>query len=228
MGDVFSTEIGREKALANLDKTTGSAIGGFRQEAGTAPKDLLDKAITSVSPKYASGVHAGERGALDKAIETVKGIVGENPTHADYAKAATALNDYATANKIYQPVTAATDLANAISRENNAGIGQSLGADKAAAYLKSLSDEKAYKTLEPFFQRGELREMAGRGGVRGVVQQVIQSLANKGGYRVSAKFMDALHDAMTAPMDLETVREAASTAGKTIPLEIADYVNEKK
>jgi hypothetical protein len=224
LGDVFSSEIGREKALQNLDKVTGAKIGALREAAGAAPKEIPEQVAEAVKSKYAPGaLHEGEAGGLERALNTVKEAP---PTHAGYAKAATDLNKFAAGNKIYQPTTAATDVANKLSALNNAGIAQSLGADKAAEYLKALSDEQAYKVLKPFFERGELREMAGRGGVRGIVQQAIQSLANKGGYRVTSKFMDALHDALTeGPSMKEALGKLAGAGTRMLPAGMADYVN---
>ncbi len=308
LGDILSNEIGREKALANLDRTTGQKIGALRQEAGNAPVGIPEKIAAHLESKYGTGgVYSGEAGGLKKALADVERVgsqtkplpvieqplktgephalfdyndpitgkssykvygdpaltgikttgnlpldqlgnikvvgkttkaaelgqepldlPGAPPTHAGYANAATYLNKYATGEKLKQPVNAATDVANALSRENNAGIVQTLGSDKGQEYLKALSDEKAYKVLEQFFNRGELREMAGRGGVRGLVQQAIQSLANKGGYRAVSKMTNLLHDAMTSPVDLAgTASQAVTSGSKMVPAALNDFLSQK-
>lgn len=318
LGDVFSTDVGREKALEALDKTTGKTIGALREEAGPAPSGIPEKIAKELSTKYETGgSYSGEAGGVKKALEDIKRLSGEvspdlpvvdpktitgepkalfaynqpdlagrggpetsmykvlgnhpnsgsqmtlsqlkeagipvigrearsvgkwepldlttPPTHAGYAKGATFLNDFATGNKLAQPVNAATDVANTLSRENNAGIVQSLGSDKGKKYLEALSNERAYKQLEQFFTRGELRDMAGRGGGKNMIQQMIQGLADKGGYRLTSKIADAIHKAMTQKTSLSGITNAAGTALKGVApkvlggkdKEIADYLRKQ-
>lgn len=308
LGDIFSTEIGREKSLANLEKTTGQKIGALRKEAGPAPTGIPEKIAADLKAKYGKGgVYSGEGGGLQKALSDVKRLGGENKpdlpviqptgkvgepyalfegnitggsepglsqykvygdhpktgfnlnpeqlkdlgipitgraptpaainsepiglgtpaTHEGYAKAATHLNQYATGEKLKQPVNAITDVANRLSHENNEGIMKALG-PKAPEYTKALSDFNAYKTLEQFFNRGELRDMAGRGGAKGIIQQAIQGAADKGGYRLTSKVADALHEALTKPLSIGKLSSQALKAGSiTVPAELTEYLTNK-
>lgn len=160
LSDVFSSEIGREAKLKALQEATGKQIGALRQEAGAAPSGIADTIATKLNPKYAEGVYSGEKGGLEKALDEVRNA---GPNHADLSKAATKLNNYAAGAKLTQPANAATDVANELSRTNNEGIVQSLGADKGKDYLQALEDMTKQKPLEAFMARGEAKEAAGRG-----------------------------------------------------------------
>lgn len=310
LGDVFSSEIGREQSLKNLQQTTGQKLGALRQEAGPASASVPDKIAADLESKYGTGgVYSGEAGGLKKALADVKRIAGGQPaelpviaqgpktgplqalfdyndlitgkssyqiygdpklhgygttpnvpletlqekgipvvgqtskaaklgqapldqlsaapTHAGYAEAATHLNEYATGEKLKQPVNAVTDVANRLSHENNESILKALG-PKAPEYTQALSDFKAYKVLEHFFERGELREMASRGGAKGLIQQAIQGMADKGGYRAVSKLTNALHEAMTEPLDVGEVSAKAMKSGAlSMPAELSAYLEQK-
>lgn len=126
------------------------------------------------------------------------GEPGTPATHAGYANAATEINDFSAGNKIYQPVNAETDVANALSRENNAGIVQTLGSDKGKQYLDALEDQSRLHPLEHLQKRGELREVAGRGGFGGIPQKIADAF----GHRASAKGFGSLHDFLRGKQSL--------------------------
>lgn len=158
---------------------------------------------------------------------------GTPPTHAGYAKAATELNDYAAGNKMYQPVTAESDVANALSRENNQGIVQSLGSEKGEQYLNALEEQKRLHPLEHLQARGELREAGGRGG-QGLGKAFVQKLADSFGYRLSAQKAAALHDLLSGA-DLESTASGAMaaptplnlSASKVLPSTMSDFMERK-
>lgn len=185
--DVMSTDVGRQNKLKALLEMTGKKIGDLRGQAGAAPEDMAKKISTELAPKYTAGVYSGEKGALKKAIDEV----AKTPaTHADLSKTATNLNRYASENGLVQPTNAATDVANSLSRSNNEGIVQSLGADKGKQYLGALEDMSKQKPIEQFMARGEAKEAAGRGSntMFGSVTGAIKDVA---GHRLGAKLNNA-------------------------------------
>ena len=112
------------------------------------------------------------------------------------ADAATEINKSAAGNKLYQPVNAQTDVANILSNENNQGIVQSLGSDKGKQYVEALGEQSKLHPLEHLQARGELRNAAGRGGGGSLTNKFVQAIADKVGYRMTAKTMAAISDAL--------------------------------
>lgn len=147
------------------------------------------------------------------------------PTHAGYSKAATFLNEEAAANKLYQPQTAATDVANKLSRENNAGIVQSLGADKGKQYLDVLKEQQSIHPLEHLQQHGELKELRS-GGPVGLDMGLIQKLSDAAGYRLSAKTMGKIHELLSNEAALSG-KELGKSAGLMAPAELNAFLEDK-
>lgn len=208
--DVFSTSLGREKDLNNLSNATGAKLGQLREEAGTVlnPEGLEETVMTD--PKMAKylgqGLESGQAKDIPKALDDVQRISGSNPSYADRAQAATFLNKSAAGSKLYQPTSATTDIANIVSQDNNAGIHASLGPEKGAEYTKSLDEYSNLQPLKHLQDRGELREMAGRGGAGGLLHGVKQGVADAFGYRAVGKGAYAASDAASV------VSEATKTA----------------
>lgn len=222
IADVFSTGIGRDKLVEKLLKNTGQKVGQLRTEAGPASPDILNKIISNpksnIDTYLGEGLASEELPTVDKALADIKRIAGPNPTHADLAKAATYINEHAAGNKLYQPVTAATDVANALSDENNQGIAQTLGADKAKQYVSALEDQQKLHPIEHLQKRGELREAGGRGGIG---MQLVQRLADEVGYRLSAKTISAIHDSLLSegtPITQASVANKISTLSQPFPI----------
>lgn len=214
--DVFSTERGRMQNLQGLIKNQGQKIGQLRQEAGNAPTDVYDKVKQSLMAKYNPtnpDVYSSQLPKIDESLNTVKNVANEaQPTHAGISKGITELNDYATGEKLRQPVNAFTDVANNLSAENNSGIAQSLGADKAKEYLDALHNESGAFHLQPVLEKGMAREAVARGGGKGILQSLIQKGADAGGYRAASKGFNALHGALTETPDLSGVPQNALRA----------------
>lgn len=202
--DLFSTSMGREQLLKQLEEKAGSKIGAFREEAGTAlnPEDIESK-ITSdprMQKYMGQGSFSGEQGSMQKALADIQEQAGENPSHADLSKASTFINQGAAGQKVYQPVNAATDVANRLSEINNEGIASSLGPEKNTQYQGALDEYSNLKPLQHLQERGELREMASRGG-----WNPLQGAANTFGYRASANAASNL-------------AETAASLGKAAPI----------
>lgn len=189
--DVFSSEIGRDAKLKALTEATGSKIGDLRKAAGPTSPGMAEDLSKQLTPKYSEGVYSGEKGALKKALQEVANTPG---THADMAKTATKLNDYASKTGLVQPTNAATDVANSLSRANNEGIVRSLGSDKGKEYLDTLQDFSKQKPIEQFMARGEAKEAAGRGS-NTAYGSVTGFIKNTVGHRAGAKLADSLAEA---------------------------------
>lgn len=192
LNDFFSTSLGRENLLKKLESDAGSKLGALRDQAGTAlnlnPAELKEKVMGDprMAKYLGEGLQSGEASDIPKALADVSRIGGEAPSHADLAKAATELNQSAAGSKLYQPTNATTDVANILSRENNAGIASSLGPEKAAEYDAARNDYSQIEPLKHLQERGELREMAGRSH-GGMFQSVKQGASDLVGYRGMAK-----------------------------------------
>ena len=232
--DVFSTSIGREEALKNLLKESGEKVGALRVEAGAAPKDIISKVVGSpeIDKYLGRGSASGELGGVDKALADIQEVGGENPTHASLADAATYINKNAAGNKLYQPVNAETDVANILSRENNAGIAQTLGSDKAKQYVEALSEQEKLHPLEHLQKRGEIREAGGRS----LPMNIIQGIADKMGYRMTAKTAAMLADILkgktlggaASEAVAPTARLGNFSASKAVPAAIAQWIKKQK
>lgn len=229
LSDVFSTGIGREKALQGLMKQSGETVGNLRKEAGAAPSDIVNKIVENpkMNKYLGEGSASRELPGVDMALKDIKEIGGTQPTHASLANAATYINENAAGNKLYQPVNAETDVANILSRENNAGIAQSLGSDKAKQYVDALSEQEKLHPLEHLQQRGELRSAGGRGGLG---TRIVQEVADRFGYRLTAKAAAAIHDALTSAPDIgKGIASAAKVAPAGINEAISQYLlNERR
>lgn len=215
LGDILTTNMGRDARMAKLLKTTGKDIGKARKAAGTADKELLGNVEKSVSKKYKDPLYEGQEGALDKALRSVKQL-GDDPTHADLATKARLLNKFATKNKLTQPTGAMTDVANSLSAANDAAIAQKLGPEAAKQYVDKLSEFSKQKLLKNFMTRGEARETAGRGGMTafGSLSNLIKDTA---GHRIAAKGADTLAGAVG---NVNPIKSAA----KLTPAAIAEWL----
>lgn len=216
LADVFSTGIGREKKLDALKDATGKAIGEFRMEAGAAEPGIIDEIVQSPKIDKFLGEGSASRhiGGVDKALADIKEIGGANPTHKSLADAATFINKEAAGNKLYQPVTAETDVANLLSRKNDANMVQKMGSEKGKKYVEDLAKRTKLDPLEHLAERGELREAGGRSGL---IHGIIQDVADSFGYRLSAKAAAAIHDALVGKGLMNVPQTATSGALKMAP-----------
>jgi len=178
LADVFSTSLGREKLAENLGKTTGEGLGTLRQAAGPAESGILDQVAAQIGAKYNPAnkdLLSKQAGQVGKSVGMIKNAAGgPEPTHAGIAKGITALNQYATGEKLRQPVGAMTDVAHAASAANDAAIAAKLGPEKAAQYEKLLDEYSHLKPIQHLQNYGELREMApGRPGLINALKSVV-------------------------------------------------------
>lgn len=217
LSDIFTTALGRKQQLENLLLKSGKTLGDLRNQAGQASPNIISDVLANpkanLDQYLGEGLASGELPQVDKALADIQRIGGKTPTHADLAKAATYINQQATGNKLYQPVTAATDLANALSDTNNQEIAQSLGSDKAQQYVDALSEQQKLHPLEHLQQRGELRSAGGRGGIG---LQMVQKMADEFGYRTAAQALAAVHDSLAGrSTGLTTTALGANAMGAT-------------
>lgn len=234
LGDVFSTSIGREKTLEGLLEESGKKAGNLRDEAGLAPPGILNDVVKDprIDKYLGSGSASKELGGVDTALNDIREISGENPTHSGIADAATYINKNAAGNKMYQPVNAETDVANIASDLNNRGIVQSLGADKGKQYLKALEDQTVLHPLKHLSDKGELREAGSRGP--GLGAHVVQEIADRFGYRMSTKMASAIHDALSGKMAKGAASELSAlpnmknfSGAKAVPPAISEWMKKR-
>ena len=227
LSDVFSTQIGREKQLKNLMDASGETIGNFRDEAGEADPNIVNRVVDNpkIDKYLGRGSASKELGGVDTALNDIQEVGGENPTHSSLADAATYINKNAAGNKLYQPVNAETDVANILSHENNADIAQKLGSDKAKTYVDALDEQSKLHPLEHLQERGELRNAGGRGGLG---TRVVQAIADKFGYRMSAKMAGAIHDALAGNNLSELAGNAPKSLLKTVPADIQEWMKKRQ
>lgn len=102
------------------------------------------------------------------------------PTFSDYAGRATRLNQYAKKQAgLLQDRTPATDVANVLSEENNAGILKALGPEKFAEYQRQLRIFENASKAKAMILNKSAREVAGRSAPFGAVQGVYQYAKDK-------------------------------------------------
>lgn len=212
LNDVFSTSLGREQHLEELEKGVGSKIGELRdagsQTASPIGHNALDPQIMG-NPRMAkylgNGLESGQAGDIPKALEDVKRISGNSPTFSSRADAATELNKSAAGTKLYQPTSATTDVANTLSQSNNEGLRAALGPDKAAEYDASLSDYHSIEPLKHLQEHGELKEMRPGGG--SLYHDVKGAIAGGWNYRLGGQ----------AGYGMKGVTDAVGTAASKVP-----------
>ncbi len=207
LDNVFTTERGRMDALKNFTTDEGKRIGSLRAESGNASPGMLDQVKDTLMKKYAPAAGgetliSNEQPNVQKALNMIpnKGL-----TNADIAKGATDINNYASGEKLKQATGAISDTANELSAANNADIAQGLGSDKAKDYLEALHNESGAFHLKPFQERGIVREAISRGGARSIPQELIQKIADLGGYRTASKGLNAVHGALSETPDMSGV-----------------------
>lgn len=177
--DVFSTSLGRENKLEALEQAAGSKLGALRAEGGASPLTQADlEAKVMADPKMAKylgeGLQAGQARDVPKALADIQRVSGANPTFASRAEAATELNQSAAGNKLYQPTSATTDVANILSRENNQGLASALGPEKAAQEAAARSEFSHLQPLKHLQEHGELREISGHNlGLLGTAKSLL-------------------------------------------------------
>jgi hypothetical protein len=218
MGKVFSTELGRKAALEDTIAEHGKEIGALRKQAGTASPGIMDQVKQDLMAKYNpanADVLSKEAPQVQKGLNTIQGM-GRPPvgpalpqTNAQIAQGITKLNQFATGAKQLQPVNALTDVANSASAANNADIAQKLGSDEALKYIKALHNESgAFKLQQPLERGAERLAVGGQQG--GTLANMAKKVMNMGGYRATSQGLNALHGALTAPMDLTNIPPAAA------------------
>lgn len=174
--------------LANAGKT----LGDIRKEADatrnplTSPIDVLQNVRQTLDQKYSRGAYSGEAGQYAKALQDVED--GES-TFQGMADVATKLNKAANeANRLKQPHTPFTDVANIISKIENERIKQILP-QKAALYEKALKDYGVNKKISEFINRKEGGEVK-RLGPGSFTSNMIQKGMDEFGYKTGAKVMN--------------------------------------
>jgi hypothetical protein len=220
-------EIGMERALNKLEQEAGSQIGASRTAADLAggapdPSVLMQNIKATLEKKYGTGMRVGERGALKNALSEVEKI--GKPSFVANAQKATEMNQYAKGlHQINQPSGALTDVANILSRENNAAIAKALTPEQLSAYKTALSDYGSIETLQEFFLKKESRELAGRGG------GIIRGVKDAFGHKTAALAADKVAGLLSHP-SVAKVLPALTTAAKMGPgaLEMAHFMLEKK
>jgi hypothetical protein len=211
VGDIFSTQRGRLESLGNLIEQHGKEIGQLRQEAGAANPNIYEQVAQDVSQKYNpanADLLSPQAAKINKAVNLVKNTAAEEqPTHAGIAKGLTELNDYIRGESLRRPTGAMADVAQKLGAKNNAQIAQSLGSDKAKAYVDALQNESGAFHLKPLMERGAERQSVGVQGTGGPLSLLHRGINNVI-YRTGSKGLDALHSTLANTPDLTNVPPA--------------------
>ena len=210
LDDILSTERGRMDALKNLTSSEGAKIGALRNQAGTASPGILDQVAAELEKKYNPAnpdLLSSQYPKVKESLGTIKNVIKNIPsgppepqTNAQIAKGVTNLNNIATGEKLRQPTNAMTDVANKVSKLNNADIMAKLGPKGAKAYQDALHNEAGAFHLAPYMEKGNIREATSRGGGKGMLQTLAQKIADAGGYRATSKGLNTLQQGMNTPM----------------------------
>lgn len=216
-----------EKIGSYLEDSPESSIHNVDiQEPNTAyrdqfirPSENLDRTVQVSQHPYEDARHSVED--FDVPDYDVSGP----PSHSAIADKMTELNKYASDQSgMLRPNSATTDVTDSISARNNADIAQKLGSTKAKQYVDALDEHSKLAPLEHLQERGELRQAGGRGGIG---TKIIQEIADRFGYRLTAQRMAALHDALTGKNLAESLATVPKNLGKSAPTidqKIHDYL----
>lgn len=183
----------RREATEALKESSGRAIGGIREIAAKRgavhnPQEFVKAIKAKLDAEYlGKGGASSEKGAYLKALEDIKAAAKDPNT---LAKKITEMNKRVVKNKMTQPTSAVTDVANEASRLNNQVIKQYLSPKEVEFYDKALRDFGASRIFEKLqsFEIG--REMGGRAGVGGLWRNIKQEAMDLGGNKVMENFYD--------------------------------------
>lgn len=189
--------IGLEEKVAQLHGQAGQALGGARKAAdvtGHAPSmaEILQQVQKDLESTYASGANKGMAGLNRAKEEIAKGGTG---TFVGNAQKATDLNQAAAANKLYRPQGATTDVADTISRLNNEAMGKTLSPEQMTKYDLAKKDYGDLDKVQKFLERGERKEMAGRGGAslaKTIADKTMDAIGNRTAATLGSKTGDLL------------------------------------
>jgi hypothetical protein len=195
--------IGLEAKVKGLSNAAGENIGNARSMADerafaageSAPgiEDLTNLAKKKLGPSYESGHLSGRSGTYNKALESLANPVikdtGEMTgpsvgTFEGNAAKATELNAAGTPDKALSQAENSpySDIANMVSKENNAGIQSTMSPEEWAQHQKDLGDYSLFQPVKKFMEAGEKREMGGRGGAsltKTIYDKTMDSFGNR-------------------------------------------------
>jgi hypothetical protein len=198
---------------ATLTKSVGKTLGDYREMADKLageidPKDVVKEVREALDKKYMRtittpegetsaprGAYGGQSSAYLKALQEVEDA---EKSHSGIAEAATELNHAANkAAKNMQPETPFTDVANEVSRINNAKIKALIGEENAAKYEQALREYGVNKKIAnalKFKSSGEVKRFGPGSTLSNLTQKAMDEL----GYRFGAKTANKLSSAIKA------------------------------
>ena len=196
--DATSGLEGKRRLNSQLLNKAGNTLDDIRSSADKTgkvyqPGELLNSVKSQLDQKYLKGVtpentsprgiHGSQAGEYQRALQEVEDF---DNTHVGAAKVATELNKFANkANKLKQPTSAYTDVANAISRINNDRI-QNPVPQKAPIYEQALREYGVNKKIGAGLERKSAGEVK-REGPGSLTSNLFQKALDEAGYRVGAK-----------------------------------------
>lgn len=162
------------KNIEGLRGSSGEAIGGFRELAakrgGTHNMaELVNSIKSELDPVYLQGAQSGQKGTYMKALQEISRT---QPTPSALAEKITYLNKVASKNRLTQSTGAFSDVANTVSRINNDLIAKVLNPAEFKAYQTALVDHSAARVMQKANSFKVGRELAGRPGPGGILQDV--------------------------------------------------------
>lgn len=181
--NLLQGSIGREKAIEQRVKDLGQKIGDIRTQADAAgpkmaPADMAAKIRQELAPDYmAGGKNFEHEAALERQLKNIEAMPEGGVSN--FAQRATDINKAASKNKLIQPTTAETDIANRMAKVNDATIAERLpGMSEEYAHTKEKFGNA--KTLLPMELRGEAKDALGAtpNTAVGMAKQALGSLVN--------------------------------------------------
>lgn len=189
--------IGMKEKMNSIQNAAGQQIGALRKIAdtrGTPPsiEDVTNAVKAKLEDKYTKGIESDQNSKYQFALNQLKNA---QPTHQGLADLATDLHGKATkATKLKEDPGALVDVANEVSRINNASVHQMLNPKEQAAYDAALKDYGATNKMQQFFARKESREAGGRMGPGGGIRHVMQDFLDQFGYKAQARIASKMAD----------------------------------
>lgn len=234
--NIKTGDIGLGEKVEGLHSQAGEIVGDMRQLASqrggahnvdSLISDIKDK----LGSKYEAGIHSGEKGAFNKALDEIT----KRPTTPDavantisdlFAKAK---NDNAAAGirHLGKPTGPFADVARELRKANEGIISKTLSPAEYKIYQNALEDYGATTQLKEFLKMKDSREMGGRlppgmGIMRAGLQKGLDTVGYRGLAQIQnnvSNWLKSNPEATTTPKELfrhylDEAVDAASEAGE--------------
>lgn len=194
--------IGTEDLVKEGLKRSGGESSAVRQVAGdlgaeSNPSALASELRTQRGPHYTGGTGGSEKAGFEMGLADLEKM-GEKASAQEMADTASNLNRKAAGLKQYQPEGGLTDVANEISRRNNALIQSKVTPSEFEGYQAANQEYSTLKPLEDMLERGDTRDITRRSS--NPLAQMYHGAMDLAGNKVMGNVAHGMNQALTNPV----------------------------